>query len=323
VIVRLLASIAALSVGVAGVVIVAVLLARTPGPVSTTPASAAAPAQPASTSKPKPAALRRFPAPPPSAVVFTRQDVGTVLAFAVTPGRGVLRLQASVLGPTGRGTSGLRVSFTSGGRSAAGVACGAGCYRASLPIAHPRTVGMIVAGRGLDTVWRQKLPAVWPAADATALVERAGRSWRSLHSLAFVEHLASDPRHAITSVWRVGAPDRAAYQVLGGYAGIVIGGHRWDRAPGGRWIESAQSAPLTQPVASWTAVANAHLLGSGRIGGRPVWVVSFYDRTIPAWFKVSIDKSTSRTLDTEMMATAHFMHDTYGSFDRARPITPP
>ena len=318
---RLLASIAALSVGVAGVVIVAVLLDRTPGPDSTAPAGAAAPAQPVSTSKP--ASSRGFPAPPPSAVVFTRQDAGTVLALAVTPGPGGLGLQASVLGPTGRGTRGLRVSFTADGRSTASVACGAGCYRASIRAADPRAVGVTFVGRGLDTVWHQPLPAVWPAPGAAALVERAGRAWRSLRSLAFVEHLASDPEHAITSVWRIGAPDRAAYQVLGGYAGIVIGGHRWDKAPGGRWIESVQSAPLTQPVPSWTAVTNAHVLGSGRVGGRPVWIVSFYDPTIPAWFKVAIDKSTARTLDAEMMATAHFMHDTYGSFDRTGPITPP
>jgi hypothetical protein len=321
VIVRLLASIAALSVGVAGVVIVAVLLHRTPGPVSAATSSVAAtPTQPSSSTN----APNGFPAPPPSAVVFTRQDGGTVLALAVSPQTGGLRLQASAVGPTGRGTSGLRVSFTVAGRSADGVACGAGCYRASLSApAHPRTVGVAVRGGGLDTVWSQPLPAVWPAPDATALVEGAGRVWRSLQSLAFVEHLASDPQHAITSLWRIGSPDRVAYQVLGGYAGIVIGGRRWDKAPGGRWVESVQSPALTQPVPSWTTVANAHLLGSGSIRGRPVQIVSFFDPTIPGWFKVAIQKSTKRTLNVQMMATAHFMNDAYGSFNRARTITPP
>jgi hypothetical protein len=38
---------------------------------------------------------------------------------------------------------------------------------------------------------------------------------------------------------------------------------------------------------------------------------------------VAIERSTTRTLDVQMMATAHFMHDAYGSFDRARPVTPP
>ena len=320
-VVRLLASIAALSVGVAGVVIVAVLLHRTPGPVSATATGvAAAPARPSPSSNVR----NGFPAPPPSAVVFTHQDGGTVLALGVTPEAAGLGLQASAVGPTGRGTSGLRVSFTVAGRSAGAVACGAGCYRASLPApAHPGTVGVTVRGGGLDTVWRQRLPAAWPAPDASALVARAGRVWRSLQSLAYVEHLASDPRHAVTSLWRIGTPDRVAYQVLGGYAGIVIGDRRWDKAPGGRWVESVQSAPLTQPVPSWTSVANAHVLGSGTVRGRPVQIASFFDRTIPAWFEVAIQKSTLRTLNVQMMATAHFMHDAYGSFNRARPITPP
>jgi hypothetical protein len=257
-------------------------------------------------------------------VVFTHQDVGTVLALAVTPRTRALGLQLSALGQTGRGTSGLDVSFGVGGRRTPAEACGTGCYRATVTAPeHPSAVVVEVHGGALGTVWRQQLPGVWPAADATALVEGAAHVWRSLRSLAYVEHLASDPQHAVTSLWRIGAPDRVAYRVRGGYAGIVIGGKRWDKAPGGRWVESVQSAPLTQPVPTWNSVANAHLLGSGTVGGRPVWIVSFFDRTIPAWFTVSIEKSTMRTLDAEMMATAHFMHDAYGGFNSTRPISPP
>jgi hypothetical protein len=324
VIVRLLASFAALCVGVAGVVIVAVLLQRTPGPESTATSAAVAltttqAPQPTTTSEPN-----GFPSPPPSAVVFMHQDAGTVLALAVTPGSGALELQASALGQSGHGTSGLRVSFVVGGRTADGVPCGAGCYRASVSApADPPAIVVKVSGRGLDTSWKQPLPSVWPAPDATALVERAGRAWRSLRSLGYVEHLESDPQHAITSVWRIAAPDRVQYQVLGGYGGIVIGGRRWDRAPGGRWIESVQSDPLTQPVPTWTKVTNAHLLGSSVVRGQPVWLVSFFDPTIPAWFEVAIAKSTARSLDVHMMATAHFMDDAYGQFDGAPPITPP
>jgi hypothetical protein len=323
VIVRLFSSLAALCAGVAGIAIVAVLLHRTPGPVatSTTSVGAAATAAPAGSSAP---AAASFPAPPPSAVVFTHQDLGTVLALAVTPHVHALGLQVSALGPTGHGTSGLDVSFGVGAGRTPAIACGAGCYRATVAAsAHPSAVVVAVQGAGLGTVWHQRLPGVWPAADATALVDRAAHVWRSLRSLAYVEHLASDPQHAVTSVWRIGAPDRVAYRVQGGYAGIVIGGQRWDKAPGGRWVESVQSAPLTQPVPTWDSVANAHLLGSGTVGGRPVWIVSFFDRTIPAWFTVSIEKSTMRTLNAEMMATAHFMHDAYGAFNRTRPISPP
>lgn len=321
---RLLASIAALCVGVAGVVIVAVLLQRTPGPEAAVTAASVASTHPAQSTQSTTSTRNGFPSPPPSATVFMHQDVGTVLALAVTPARGALELQASALGPTGRGTGGLRVSFTVAGRTADGVPCGAGCYRASVSApADPSAVVVEVSGRGLDTTWDQPLPPVWPAPDATALVEHAGRVWRSLESLGYVEHLASDPKHAITSVWRIAAPDRVEYQVLGGYGGIVIGGRRWDRAPGGRWVESVQSDVLTQPVPTWTKVTNAHLLGSGVVRGQPAWIVSFFDPTIPAWFKVALAKSTGRSLDVHMMATAHFMDDAYGQFDRARPITPP
>ncbi len=182
---------------------------------------------------------------------------------------------------------------------------------------------MIVRGGGVDTTWHQPLPATWPAPDATAVVIDATRAWRSLRSLAYVEHLASDPKHAVTSRWRVEAPDRAAYQVLGGYAGVIIGGRRWDKAPGGKWIESPQTATITQPVPFWVAFRNAHLLGSSTAAGRPVWVVSFFDPKSPAWFRILVDKQTFRTVRMQMMTTAHFMHDTYSAFDRAPPITPP
>lgn len=319
-IVRLFAGIGAVAAGVAAIALVAVLVHDTPGPVSTTPASTV-PA--AGTPAPQPPRALRFPAPPPGAVVFAHQDTATVLALAVTPGQ-PLGLELAALGPTGSGTRGLDVSFAVAGRSARAQPCGAGCYRASLQApADPAVVGVTVRGGGLDTVWRQRLPSAWPAPAAAALVDRAGRVWRSLRSLAFVEHLASGPEHAITSLWRVEAPDRAAYQVIGGYAGIVIGGRRWDRAPKGRWIESEQASPITQPVPSWTSVTNAHLLGSGTVGGRPVRLVSFYDPTIPAWFEAAIETATGRTVNVRMMATAHFMRDAYGAFNRARPITPP
>lgn len=320
VIVRLLAGIVAVAVGVTAIALVAMLVHDTPGPVATTSASTvSAPSAPA----PPARASLRFPAPPRGAVVFTHQDVGTVLALAVTPGRR-LGLQLSALGPSGKGTAGLDVSFAVAGRSVRGAPCGSGCYRASLAVpGRPRAVGVAVRGGGLGTVWRETLPATWPAPSASALVARAGSVWKSLRSLAYVEHLASDPQHAVTSLWRVASPDRAAYQVVGGYGGIVIGDRRWDRAPGGRWIESEQSSPLTQPVPTWSSVRNAHLLGSGTVRGRPARIASFYDPSIPAWFTVAIEKSTSRTLNVRMMATAHFMNDAYGAFNRARPITPP
>jgi hypothetical protein len=258
-----------------------------------------------------------FPAPPRGAVVFARQLGGDVLALGVVPrGRRVV-VQASVLGPQGEGVPKLHIAFG----SQRAEACGDGCYRATVP----RTAAIDVEVRdGPKAVrWRVVLPAPWPPRHATALVERAGRVWRALDSLSIRERLASDERHAVTSTWRIQAPDRVAYQVVDGWAGIVVGDRRWDRPPeGGAWKESGQTR-LHQPSPAWVGVADARLLGTGTVSGRPVWRISFFDPRTPAWFEVAVERVTFRTLGTEMRTTAHFMHDVYDSFNRTPPIVPP
>jgi hypothetical protein len=54
-----------------------------------------------------------------------------------------------------------------------------------------------------------------------------------------------------------------------------------------------------------------------------VWTISFFDPGTPAWFTVSIDRQTSRTLQSMMITTAHFMHDVYGAFNATPAIAPP
>src|SRR5262249_33183609 len=217
VVLRLLASVVALGVGTAAIVVVVILLRDTPGPVASTTTAVAPAATTQATGGHTPST---FPAPPRGAVVFTHQDGGTVLALAGTPPAKTPRLQASALGQPGGGAKGLGVSFTVGGRSARATACGPGCYRATLPApAQPRAVDVTVSGSGLDTRWHQRLPAAWPAPSGAALMQNANHVWRSLKSLAYVEHLASDPAHAVTSTWRGAAPARAGSPGVGGYGG--------------------------------------------------------------------------------------------------------
>jgi hypothetical protein len=183
----------------------------------------------------------------------------------------------------------------------------------------PRTVELRVRA----TSWTVRLPARWPPPNATALVHRASATWRSLQSLTFSERLASDATHAVTSVWRIEGPDRAAYQVSKGWGGVVVGDKRWDRAPGSqRWVESPQT-PLTQPTPPWVGTTDAHVLGTDTVSGRPVWRISFFDPGTPAWFEIAVDRSTYRTVESRMITTAHFMHDVYGRFNSTPAIVPP
>jgi hypothetical protein len=228
-----------------------------------------------------------------------------------------------VVGPQGRGVSGLAVAFTVQGTRKSATPCGPGCYRATLDTTGaPPSVALELRGRP-SAHWQVALPATWPPPDASALLARAGRVWRSLRSLSFRESLGSGVGHVVRSTWQLQAPDRLAYQVSGGWAAVVVGSRRWDRSPGGgRWVPSPQT-PLTQPIPFWVSFRDAHVLGTATVQGRPVWQVSFFDPGTPAWFSVVLDRKTLRTLELRMITTAHFMHDVYGSFNATPAIQPP
>lgn len=262
-----------------------------------------------------------FPAPPRGAVVYAREAGPNVLALGVLAQHGAIGLQASVVDGDANGVSGLRVVFTVRGVRHPAAPCGRGCYRATVSVSSaPKSVSLELFTRSASTRWRVALPAVWPARDGTTIMARAGRVWRSLRSVAYVEHLASDATNRQTSDWRVAAPNRAAYSIRGSGGGIVIGTLRWDRSTStGRWLKSQQSAVLTEPIPFWVRVSDAHVLRADRTA----WVVSFFDPSTPGWFEATVDKKTGHTRELRMFAAAHFMHDVYGSFDHAPPIVPP
>jgi hypothetical protein len=263
-----------------------------------------------------------FPAPPPGAVVYSRQLGSYALALGVVPNARNVTVQASVVDGEGGGVAGLAVAFTVGGATRAASPCGPGCYRATVPVPkRPRAVDVALRGTAAGH-WHVALPASWPPPDATPLVARADRAWRALRSLAFSEDIASDPVHRVSSTWTVEAPDRLTYRIKGGWSAVIIGDRRWDRPPGGRWRASPQS-PIRQPVPSWASVVDAHVLGKAQVRGRPAWKVSFFDPTTRAWFTIALDRRNVRTLDIHMTATAHFMHDVYSRFDEPVSIRPP
>jgi len=263
-----------------------------------------------------------FPAPPANAVVFSREAGPDALALAVVPGSDRIRVQASVVGSDALGVSGLATSFAVDGATAEGVPCGAGCYRATFPArARPRTVELTTEG-ALSTRWRVDLPAAWPPRNAARMIAKSRQVWRALRSMSFTDRLASDPEHVVESTWQVQAPNRLAYQIVKGYSAVIVGKHRWDKAPGGRWKRSPQ-LPITQPTPPWESATNAHLLGTTSVRGRRALQVSFYDPQTPGWYTVALERRTLRTLDLRMITTAHFMHEMYGKFNAAPEIRAP
>jgi copper transport protein len=248
------------------------------------------------------------PPPPPAGAVVLAREVGPLgIAVAVEP----QRVTATVLSPAGGGLSGLDVTIE-GQRAAA---CGSGCYAVNVARTHRVTVQ--VDGFGPTRTVSFAVPAQAPSAGA--LMRRVLSEFRSLNSATYRERLASDESHALVAHWILERPNRVAYSIAGGAQGIVIGNRRWDRdTPRGRWIESAQT-PLTQPSAQWTYAVNAHVIAQTP----STTTVAFADPTIPAYFTVTLDRKTLRPRVVHMTASAHFMTDSYLSFNAPRAIRPP
>jgi hypothetical protein len=255
------------------------------------------------------------PPPPPHGAVVLGGESGR-RAVALASGRG--RLTATVLSPDGGPLSGLKVEFDVGSRTIPAKRCGLGCYSASAPAARR----VVVHLSGSHPV-AFALPA--RPRPAAAIVARAGRVTRALKSLVYLESLRSGPTGGLLTTWSLKAPNQVEYKIRGGAQAVVLGTKRWDRdSPTGAWRRSTQSPALVVPQPAWGGRAtNAYLLREGSVRGRPVWIVSFANPTIPAWFTAWIDRRTYRPLQLRMTAAAHFMFHRYTAFDAPLTITPP
>jgi copper resistance protein D len=253
--------------------------------------------------------------------VSAQEDGDLAVGVAARPaGSGRVLVTATVIDQNGNGANGLDVTVGLRSDRAArrpAASCGAGCYRARVALqGRPREAVVTIGrpdGRATDVAFA--FPSRWPPPSATRIARRATRVFRDLRTVTIDEQLSSGGVHTTRTRWRLEAPDRLSYVISDGARAVIIGDRRWDRAPGRGWIESAQT-PLRQPTPTWGgAPKEAALLGSGKVGGRPVWRVSFVDRSVPAWYTLSIDKQTFRTLALRMTAPAHFMRHVYSGFD--------
>jgi hypothetical protein len=260
--------------------------------------------------------------PPAGTLVLGGQAGELAVGLAVRRGEpGLLEVEAHVLGPDGLDAEGLELEFVAG-TAVAATPCGAARYCASLRAALPGELGVRVLAPDGPVTAQFELPASWTPAEE--LVARATRVYEQLRSVVYDERLDPGTGKALETRWRVAAPDRLAYRIAGGPAAVVVGGRRWDREPGGQWIESPQD-PLALPEPPWTdAVTNASLLGSETLRGKRAWVVSFLDdASLPTWFTIWIEQDTGRTLEVQMTTAAHFMRQRYRSFDQPLEIEPP
>jgi copper transport protein len=248
--------------------------------------------------------IQRAPTlPKPGALVAAAQDA-TRAAFL-----GVDKGNASIIfyGQDGRPTSvdGVRIEDKKTS------ACGRGCYTArvgdekSLEVTHGSS--RIVFDLG-------------DLGDGARIVDRLANVIHGLDSVSFFERLSSGTT-SIETTWREAPPNRLTYAIHGGGQSVIIGTRRWDRQPGEKWVESAQT-PLDLPAPPWQGqrVSNARVVSRN---GDSV-VLAFFDaKGGPAWFRVVVDSKTLRPRRLTMIAPAHFMHHRYYALGQRVRIVPP
>ncbi len=274
-------------IGILGIVIaVAILTELRPG----TDASKAAAAAPVVAPQP--------PVLPPKDAVVDARELGSL---AVAVAREPHRVTVTLVGPDGSGANGHTVEIS----GTPTLTCGAGCYRAPTLSTGPVRVSVD------DHTLTFNLPADAP--DASAQVAALARTYRASKTIVFDETLGSTPANRETTRFTVAAPSTLKYVTIGGPQAVVIGARRWDRdTPRGRWVESQQT-PLTVTQPYWHNPTNPHEIAPG--------VFTFLDRTIPAWFRVTV--SNGRPSVQHMTAAAHFMVDRYVGFDVPVSVSPP
>jgi hypothetical protein len=197
-------------------------------------------------------------------VVYAGEDDKLAVGVALTPQSGnAVTLRATVLGFDGR-VAGLDIRFgvESGGttRSATATACGAGCYSATLPLAgRPQRVSARIAGPGrTPATLRFTGPAQWPAPQGLDIMRRAEITIDGLHSLVVHSHLASDSQHAVTTIYKMIAPDRLSYHNVGSSDSIIIGNRRRDRDLGGRRVSRRRSRRSSSRPRSGRPTSSTH-----------------------------------------------------------------
>lgn len=268
---------------------------------------------------------------------FGRQADELAVGVAVRRGGGTVAVDTTVLGAAGAPDDRLRVDVApvspgspdaAAGASATtpATACGAGRYCATLrtDAAAPKLRIRVRRIGGRTSTVTVRLPTDPQPARAAALVAADERALLALRSLVVHERLAGDGHSTpLTTVFRMAAPDRLAYSSRGAGDAIIIGDRRWDRSGDqARWQQSPQDR-LQVPALEWGSVHDPSVLGASRVAGRAVWIVSFSDPTVPAWFTVWIDQRTKLPLRVRMTAAAHFMDRRYGAFDVPTRIVPP
>ncbi len=176
-----------------------------------------------------------------------------------------------------------------------------------------------------------RLPA--SSAEAEQAFQRGLAGITSLHSLRWTQRLAGGTGTAVSGAFMVrdgseGEPPAIA-TTSREIETIQIGDRRWQREPGGTWIETLPGTitPPSEWGATYRGATGFHLGITQEINGERAQVVTFYvpgsDQYVPAWYAWWIGQSSGRVLREAMVSRLHYMLYDYAGFDEPLPVSAP
>ncbi|MDP9371629.1 MAG: FixH family protein, partial [Chloroflexota bacterium] len=165
-----------------------------------------------------------------------------------------------------------------------------------------------------------------PSGGARLLLAGADAAMGRLTS-ARERQTVGDGRNTVTTEYEFVAPDRLRMRVVdSGSETIAVGARRFDRAPGGQWLQGPwpEEGGYRWPRYEYArAASEVTLLGREEVDGAPCWVVAFLDTASGARYTFWIGERDSLVRWQRMYAAGHYMESRFTDFNAPIAIEAP
>jgi copper transport protein len=271
------------------------------------------------------APARASPFPQPGDLTMGGRAGQTMVGLTVHPGRpGVNTIRVYLASPA---TAASKARLQVQGRSRALSSCGGPCRTATVDLRGGERLAVAVAGPVGGTA-AFDLPSL-PARDGTALARSATAQMNRLRTYRVAEVLSG-----FRSAYAYARPHKLWLRTWYGdgvQQSLWLGRSLYVKTgPGASWRLKSTGTLAPVPYFVWDPFrpfADARILGTGSVSGRPVTVVSAFgghgSDPDSVWFTLYVDQKTGRVLRSQMWAPGHFMDDRYYAFDRPPRIPSP
>ena len=251
-----------------------------------------------------------------------------LVGLSLSPGLpGLNRATVYVLPVNGSAfAKGIAANIAVNGVYKALATCGAACRQATIDIKPGDQIWVDLLDGAGSAEAKFTIPAL-PAENGDALLAHLETAMNSLTAYQVSEVLNSGTK-TIHALYSSVAPDRTTWTINNAGTTILIGTTMYTQeGPGQPWQQQQTPAAFTVPSFVWDffrPLTNAHIIGRQRLDGVPTTMVTAFENALstPLWFTFWIDAS-GRARRVAMDAPAHFMTDTYTSYDKPVDIVAP